>query len=103
MDRDALRQLPPVGMVLEHELLKPCLNRQGRAAVLRAVRSTIADARAAIGEGTAVAVDPESLARQSRQLLESQRAHLRPVINATGILLHTGLGRRRWRTKPSRP
>jgi L-seryl-tRNA(Ser) seleniumtransferase len=93
VDRDALRQLPPVGTVLEHELLEPCLNGQGRAAVLRAVRDAIAEARAAIQEGTAVAVDPESLARRSRQLLEGQRAHLRPVINATGILLHTGLGR----------
>ncbi len=93
MDRDALRQLPPVGTVLGHELLEPCLNGQGRAAVLRAVRDAIAEARAAIQEGTAVAVDPASLARRSRQLLEGQRAHLRPVINATGILLHTGLGR----------
>jgi L-seryl-tRNA(Ser) seleniumtransferase len=93
VDRDALRQLPPVGTVLEHELLEPCLNGQGRAAVLRAVRDAIAEARAAIQEGTAVAVDPASLARRSRQLLEGQRAHLRPVINATGILLHTGLGR----------
>jgi L-seryl-tRNA(Ser) seleniumtransferase len=93
VDRDALRQLPPVGTVLEHVLLVPCVSARGRAAVLRAVRGAIAEARTAIQGGTAVAVDPESLARRSRQLVVSQQASLRPVINATGILLHTGLGR----------
>jgi L-seryl-tRNA(Ser) seleniumtransferase len=93
VNRDALRQLPPVGAVLEHKLLDPCVCARGRLAVLRAVRGAIAEARQAIQVGTPVAVDPESLARRSQQLLESQRASLRPVINATGILLHTGLGR----------
>jgi L-seryl-tRNA(Ser) seleniumtransferase len=37
--------------------------------------------------------DAESLARRSREILESQRGGLRAVINATGVLLHTGLGR----------
>jgi L-seryl-tRNA(Ser) seleniumtransferase len=93
VDRDALRQLPPVGTVLEHALLEPCKRARGRAAVLRAVRGAIAEARAAIQIGASAAVDPESLARRSQQLLDSERASLRPVINATGILLHTGLGR----------
>ena len=34
----------------------------------------------------------ESLAGRSLEILNGERASLRPVINATGILLHTGLG-----------
>ena len=37
--------------------------------------------------------DLTSVARRSREILEQERALLRPVINATGVLLHTGLGR----------
>ena len=93
MDRDALRQLPPVGAVLEHELLEPSVHARGRVAVLRAVRAAIEEARAALQAGTAVAADPGQPGAAVATILESERATLRPVINATGILLHTGLGR----------
>ena len=40
-----------------------------------------------------MAPDPLSLAGRSLQILQSEQGTIRPVINATGILLHTGLGR----------
>ena len=43
--------------------------------------------------GQPAAVDASSLARRAAAILEGARPLLRPVINATGILLHTGLGR----------
>lgn len=93
MDREALRQLPPVNVVLEHERLALALRARGRATVLQAVRSALDEVRSALRAGTLVVVDPESLANRSREILESRRPLIRPVINATGILLHTGLGR----------
>ena len=39
------------------------------------------------------AVDAPSLARRAQAIIQGARPLLRPVINATGILLHTGLGR----------
>ncbi|MFI5456646.1 MAG: L-seryl-tRNA(Sec) selenium transferase [Isosphaerales bacterium] len=93
MDRDALRRLPPVGAVLEHEFLVESVNARGRVTVLRAVREAIEEARRGLRGGVSPPADPESLALRSREILESQRATLCPVINATGILLHTGLGR----------
>ena len=74
MDRDAFRQLPPVGAVLEHELLVSSLRARGRVAVLGAVRAALEEARSALRAGTVVAADPESLANRSREILESQRA-----------------------------
>jgi L-seryl-tRNA(Ser) seleniumtransferase len=88
-----MRRLPPVSAVLEHELLAASLQAHGRGAVLGAVRSAIEEARCGLRRGLSLPPDPQCLAHRSREILESRRATLRPVINATGVLLHTGLGR----------
>jgi L-seryl-tRNA(Ser) seleniumtransferase len=93
VNRDALRSLPPVGAVLGHEFLVDSLQSRGRAAVLRAVRTALAEARTGLRQGQALSIDPAGLARRSHAILEGQRMTLGAVINATGILLHTGLGR----------
>ena len=93
VDRDEFRRLPPVGAVLEHELLVASVHASGRVAVLGAVRAALDEARSALRTGMTAAADPGSLANRSREILESRRSSLRPVINATGTLLHTGLGR----------
>ena len=93
MDRDVLRRLPPVGTVLEHEVLIDSVQARGRAAVLRAVRTALEEARSSLRQAQELSIDPASLARRARAILEHDRMTLRPVINATGILLHTGLGR----------
>ena len=93
VDRDAFRQLPPVNAVLEHELLVPSLHARGRVAVLDCGPGGDREARSALRRERSGLADPASLANRSREILEARRPSLRPVINATGILLHTGLGR----------
>jgi L-seryl-tRNA(Ser) seleniumtransferase len=93
VDQDALRRLPPVKAVLEHDVLVEAVRERGRAAVLRAVRTALEQARWGLRQGIDLSGDAGSLARRSREILECERATLRPVLNATGILLHTGLGR----------
>ena len=87
------RALPPVNAVLGWPGLAPWIERKGRPAALGAVRSALDEARRALEAGEDVALDPESLARRALALLGSDRPALRPVLNATGILLNTGLGR----------
>ncbi len=93
MENEALRELPAVCAVLGHELLAESRTARGRAAVLRAVRAAIQEARTGLQAGRSLPADAESLAHRSRELLALDQPALRPVINATGILLHTGLGR----------
>jgi L-seryl-tRNA(Ser) seleniumtransferase len=93
VESDARRRLPAVSAVLEHELLVEAMHGRGRIAVRRAVRRALEELRRGLQEGIEVPADPASVARRSREILESERAMLRPVINATGVLLHTGLGR----------
>ena len=79
--------------MLEHEELAAAWQLRGRDAVVRAVRAAIGEARLSLQNGQYAAVDAPSLARRAREIVQDTRPLLRPVINATGILLHTGLGR----------
>ena len=51
VDREARRGLPPVGAVLGHSVLEESVRARGRAAVLRAVRAAIEEARGGLRGG----------------------------------------------------
>jgi L-seryl-tRNA(Ser) seleniumtransferase len=92
----SLRQLPAVARVLEEPLLEPA-RRQYGAATGAAVREVLAQLRQRLraGEGLAASeLEPAVLAQRALDVLHRrQTPSLRPVINATGIVLHTNLGR----------
>ena len=70
-----------------------CGKLEGRPLWFGAVRAAIDEARSLIRAGKPAEVDVESLAKRVREMIEHKKPRLSPVINATGILLHTGLGR----------
>jgi L-seryl-tRNA(Ser) seleniumtransferase len=80
---DARRGLPSVDAVLRRADVAQLLERAPRAAVVDAVREALAGRRAR-GAGA------EGLARE---LAAALRPSLRRVVNATGVILHTNLGR----------
>jgi L-seryl-tRNA(Ser) seleniumtransferase len=84
-----LRELPAVHEVLAQ--LAPSLARFPRAVVVSEVRRAMDLARAEIRAGKPGAADIAALVEQALRDLE--RPSLRPVINATGVVLHTNLGR----------
>jgi L-seryl-tRNA(Ser) seleniumtransferase len=86
---DALRALPSVHQVLEQTEARALVAAHGRALVLFAVQ------RALDKERTSGAIaDPATrLARIETLVRDLRRPRLRPVINATGVVLHTNLGR----------
>ncbi len=90
---DGRRRLPPVDAILNEGLLADALRVRGRVAVRRAVRTVMDELRSGLVEGTPVTLDVRGIAGRSLEVLERDRRSLRSVINATGILLHTGLGR----------
>src|SRR5437588_8113824 len=92
-DRNAvLRRLPKVDEVLASPAVRGLLERAPRWAVVTAVRDEIERLRAEIvaERSTAVDVDAGKVAREVDELLEPS---LQPVLNATGVVLHTNLGR----------
>ena len=93
------RLLPSVDELLHSPDLQPLLARETAAAVTDAVRMVlgnlrqeIAGANIASAEAVRLAVAglPDAIERQLRQAMEFS---LKPVINATGVILHTNLGR----------
>ncbi len=93
MSDPSRRRLPPVHSVLDWPGLASSIELRGREATVRAVRLALERARAAIERGEGPAVDVEGLGRSAAASLAAERPDLRPVLNATGILLNTGLGR----------
>lgn len=95
-----LRRLPQIEKALQWAAVEPLITTHSRSEVVRAFRARLAELRAAI-LGGAVSDDDadrliseESIVSQVRDTLEERRrSAYRRVINATGILLHTGLGR----------
>jgi L-seryl-tRNA(Ser) seleniumtransferase len=61
--------------------------------VLSSIRATLDQARFAILAGEPTAPDLATLCQRVLDRLNADQPTLRPVLNATGILLHTGLGR----------
>lgn len=91
---DALRRLPAVDALLRHPATAALLDEYPRSELVRVVRDVLDAARAALLAGEAVDVHSASLALEIRQRLRRRsQPNLRRVINATGIVLHTGLGR----------
>ena len=87
---DPRRKLPSVSALLERDAIRALLEQAPRSVVVNAVRATIDDARA----GSSVPRDDtEWAAAVSAALERVQRPSLRRVINATGVVLHTNLGR----------
>jgi L-seryl-tRNA(Ser) seleniumtransferase len=83
---DARRFVPRTDALLAEPRLAAAQQRLGRALVLAAVRRAQEQARA--GSIAAAEVADAALAA-----LPARAASLTPVINATGVLLHTNLGR----------
>ncbi|MFQ5657824.1 MAG: L-seryl-tRNA(Sec) selenium transferase [Candidatus Methylomirabilales bacterium] len=94
-----LRQIPSVDEVLQEPVVQRILQGHPRWMVLDAVRETLEERRqqllALLREGReASASDLSTLVEQvSRKVRHKAPPSLRRVINATGVILHTNLGR----------
>ena len=89
-----LRSLPQVQRLLETPAALALIARFGRQPSVAALRGVLSDARREMRKGADPRTDPASLTERARATLEASRpARLGRVINATGIILHTNLGR----------
>ncbi|MGI6367305.1 MAG: L-seryl-tRNA(Sec) selenium transferase [Anaerolineae bacterium] len=90
---DVRRVLPAIDALLRSKMGDALVREHGRSATLAALRTTLDQARQMLTEG-ASAPTVEALLGRARTELEARSAvTLLPVINATGIVLHTNLGR----------
>jgi L-seryl-tRNA(Ser) seleniumtransferase len=95
---DLYRKLPSVDELQRSSELAALATSEGQAAVTDAARAVLGSLRQEISDGRldANAVDLALSGLESaiiRRVRQSLKYSLRPVINATGVILHTNLGR----------
>lgn len=89
-----LRQLPSVARVLQDRQVQHAIERHGRDLVVDCARQVLKQLRERIKRGEALRVDLPLVVDEVMHTVQRWRARsLRRAINATGVLLHTGLGR----------
>jgi L-seryl-tRNA(Ser) seleniumtransferase len=93
VDQEQLRLLPSVDELLHSSTGQQLVQQYSRAMALRALRASIAHAREQIRRGALCPSSDELLSAAEHALDENQRPNLRPVINATGVIINTNLGR----------
>ena len=95
---DLYRRLPAVDDLLREPAIAFLIEREGRAAVTEAARATLQRLRAEIAAGRldSAAMDlalSNAADAVEHELRRALSYSLRAVINATGVVLHTNLGR----------
>ncbi len=95
---DLYRKLPPVDDLQRNPLLAALVAREGQIAVTDAIRDVLASLRDEITAGhlDANGIDLALSGLEGaveRHLRQALKCSLRAVINATGVILHTNLGR----------
>ena len=90
---DRRRSLPGVDELLRCEAIRSLLQTHPRPLVLEAIHTALNDCRAAMAKGADAPPLASLWTRIAADLEDANRDRLRPVVNATGIILHTGLGR----------
>jgi L-seryl-tRNA(Ser) seleniumtransferase len=92
--QERLRALPSVDELLQTEPLRTTAQRTSRATALAAARAQIELTRSAIRQGNGTVPNGSELAIAAAAEVERRsEPSLGPVINATGVVVHTNLGR----------
>lgn len=90
---DPRRALPSVDRLLKAEGAAPLLAAFGHEALVEALREVLAETRARVQQGEPVPSEAAMLEQAATRLARWHTPRPRPVINATGVILHTNLGR----------
>lgn len=87
------RTLPGVDALLSDARIAPLVEQRSRPLILDFIRSALSDARRAIADGAPAPSSDDIIAAVAAQARAYARPWPRRLINATGVILHTNLGR----------
>jgi L-seryl-tRNA(Ser) seleniumtransferase len=90
----ALRDIPSVEGILSDPIVEACIAQYGRSLTLQAVRTCLADLRGMKRDNPSGEISMDGIRKTVIHWLQDQvHVSIRPVINASGVLIHTNLGR----------
>jgi len=90
---DSLRDFPSVEILGNHEVLAPYVDRLTRPLVVEVIKSVIAELKEDFRSGQEKIGEKELLKALKTELDRLAMLDLVPVINGSGIIIHTNLGR----------
>src|SRR3972149_6364731 len=93
MTQDKLRSLPSVDALLQDHTLRDFEHRFSHGVVVEACRDALDAARKMILTGAEVPMPALLIDDITARIERAMRPSLVPVINATGVIIHTNLGR----------
>jgi L-seryl-tRNA(Ser) seleniumtransferase len=91
--QEELRRLPSVETVLQRPEIRQSVGESARPVVLESIRQVMNEARQEITSGRPCPSLDSLVDRTLVHLKDRERLILRKVINATGVIVHTNLGR----------
>ena len=90
----ALSSIPSVDRILRSGAAQPLIAERGRPVVTDAIRAVLDELRTRAASGNGVDVTDDAVVARVRARIDIEGApSLRPVLNLTGTILHTNLGR----------
>lgn len=91
------RSIPKVDIILEYDAIQTCIEKYGREIVIDAIRVEMDELRKFIGACDSEEAAKEAIANVVSSIVKRAEKMLQPnmrrIINATGTILHTNLGR----------
>ena len=96
MKKELYRNIPKIDDLLIHDTIKKTIENNSRNMVLNACREVLDTIRKEIGalEGTDYDLTMKAITSRIVKVVDKKNAYLlRPVINGTGVVVHTNLGR----------
>ncbi|MQY76068.1 MAG: L-seryl-tRNA(Sec) selenium transferase [Spirochaeta sp.] len=91
--QNLLAQLPQIEKLLSHQDLNPWFHRISRPLVSKICQKTITDARKSLLAGNPASSLTQLIEKINQECNQVYNRRIRRVINATGIILHTNMGR----------
>ncbi|GAF67217.1 unnamed protein product, partial [marine sediment metagenome] len=94
-----LRKIPSVDKILEYEDVEMLLQKYSRGVVLKSIQNILERMREKLlsAKETLISNEKHSIAITAKEIEDEiqslSKPHLEKVINATGVVLHTNLGR----------
>ena len=88
------RQIPKTDELMAHPTVQALITRHSNGVVVAAIREVLEHLREQIKAGTVTTVSAEQILLNIEQKIKQDtRPSLRTVVNGTGVILHTNLGR----------
>lgn len=92
-EQHPFRRLPSIDELLRHSSLAALASTSARPLLVETARATLQALRAELLSGMALASQEEIVLRVRAAFEQRQQPSLQPVMNATGVILNTNLGR----------